>query len=291
MRSLQGLFLLLFFWAIVAPACMTFRKADVEMIKAFKGNGVELRTQTEKVEGRNLHFAITGADSLPTLFFVHGTPGSWDAFAGYLQDSALLQHYRLVAIDRPGFGYSDFGRPEHLNRQSELIGPLFDKIANGKPFYLVGHSLGGPMIIKLAADYPNRVNGLVIISGSIDPNEEKPERWRPWLSNTPFSLLIPGALKPSNTELWYLKKDLVDLKKDFPRVAVPVFFIHGKKDGWVPSENVEYGKKMLVNAPAIGMHIFPEGNHFIPWTRYSQIRDILLNLQSLMAENAALSRK
>ena len=58
-------------------------------------------------------------------------------------------------------------------------------------------------------------------------------------------------MRPSNEEFWYLKKDLVYLEKDFPKITCPVYFIHGSKDTWVPPGNVEYGKKMLVHAPLV----------------------------------------
>jgi pimeloyl-ACP methyl ester carboxylesterase len=260
---------------------MTFRKADKEMISLFQQRGVQLRTATQKVEGRNIHYATTGNDNLPTIVFIHGTPGSWDAFAGYMQDSLLLRQYRMVSIDRPGFGYSDFGNPEHLLRQSELISPVLEKLNNGMPMYLAGHSLGGPLIIQLAADNPSLIAALVMIAGSVDPAEEKPEKWRPILFNTPLNLLVPGAFRPSNKELWYLKKDLVQLQPEFANINCPVYFIHGAADTWVPPANIDYAKKLLVNAKSIHELIIPGANHFIPWTKFTQIRDVLLQVNTI----------
>ena len=278
MRSMMVFFIILIAWIIFAQSCMTFRKADDEMKTEFRRKGVELKTATAKIDGRNIHYAQTGDDSLPTLVFIHGTPGSWNAFSDYLADAELLQKYRMISIDRPGFGYSDFGKAENLQRQSELISPLLYKLKNGKPLFLVGHSLGGPMIILLAADNPDFCSGLVLISGSVDPAIEKPEKWRPLLFNTPLNLLVPGAFRPSNEELWFLKKDLVKLKEAYTKIYCPVYFIHGDKDTWVPPGNVSYAKKLLVNAKSIEEHMLPGGNHFIPWTKYKEIKQVLLRL-------------
>jgi len=280
MRSLIILSVILVIWIIFAPSCMTFRKPDNEMKAKFRQDGVELTTATKTIKKHHIHFAKTGNDSLPTLLFIHGTPGSWDAFAGYMQNKELLKRYRLIAIDRPGFGYSDFGKPLHLTEQSILLNGTVKELRNGKPIYLVGHSLGGPMIILMAADNPEYYNGLVLISGSVDALEEKPEKWRPILFKTPLNYLVPGAFRPSNEELWYLKKDLVDLKVQFTKIISPVYFIHGSKDTWVPPGNVEYAKKLLVNSPKVDELLFPDGNHFIPWTKFGQIKDVLLGLDS-----------
>ena len=110
------------------------------------------------------------------------------------------------------------------------------------------------------------------------PAEEKPEKWRPWLFNTPLNYFVPGAMRPSNEELWYLKKDLVSLKQDFSRITCPVYFIHGAMDTWVPPSNVEYGKSLLVNSPKVEETLIPGANHFNPWTKFKEIRSILLKL-------------
>jgi pimeloyl-ACP methyl ester carboxylesterase len=278
MRSVLVFVLIIVMWIIIAPGYMTFRNADSVMIGQFKKNGVALTTIYERVKGTNIHYAKTGFDSLPTIIFIHGTPGSWDAFAGYMRDTELLAHFRMVSIDRPGFGYSDFGKVYHLKKQAELIEPVLEKLRNDKPMYLAGHSLGGPLIIQLAADRPELCQGLIMISGSVDPAEEKPEKWRPWLFRTPLNFFVPGAFKPSNEELWYLKKDLVKLKGEFARITCPVYFIHGAADTWVPPGNVEYARKLLVNTNTIGELMIPGGNHFIPWTKYGEIKNVLISL-------------
>ncbi|HXB42751.1 MAG TPA: alpha/beta hydrolase [Puia sp.] len=269
---------ILLLWVILAQSCLTMRQPDSDAKKKFEQDGVPLTTATILVDGHHLHYVKTGNDSLPTLFFVHGTPGSWDAFENYLKDKDLLQRFRMVSIDRPGFGYSDYGKPEHLAKQSELISPLFTVLNNHKPMFLAGHSLGGPMVVKLAADNPTAFSGVVIISGSIDPGEEKPEKWRPILYKTPLTYFVPGAMRPSNEELWYLKKDLVDLKNDFPKITCPVYFIHGAIDTWVPPGNIEYGKKLLVHSSHVEQMLIPGANHFIPWTKFNEIKQVLLKL-------------
>lgn len=257
---------------------MSFRITDEEAKKQFSSKGLELTIKTVQAGARNIHYAISGDDNKPTLVFVHGTPGSWNAFIQYMQDKTLMQQFRIISVDRPGFGYSDFGKVMNLAAQARILNEWMKKIGNGKPVYLVGHSLGGPLIAKMAADEPGSYKGLVIISGSIDPDEEKPEKWRVLLFKTPLNYFLPGAFRPSNKELWFLKSDLQELKKDFSKITIPVYFIHGDKDTWVPPGNVAFGKKMLNNASQIGELMLPKGNHFIPWTHYNEIRDVLLQL-------------
>jgi pimeloyl-ACP methyl ester carboxylesterase len=276
MLVLSGLFLIS--WLLLAQSCMSFRKSDADEKTEFAKKHVTLHTAIIEVRGRHIHYAFTGNDSLPTIFFIHGSPGSWDAFAAYMEDPFLLKKFRMVSIDRPGFGYSDYGMAQHLDVQSTWISSVFYQLNNHKPMFLAGHSLGGPMVIKLGADNPDIFSGIVVISGSIDPSEEKPEKWRPFLFKTPLNYFVPGAMRPSNEELWYLKKDLVPLKNDFSKINCPVYFIHGSQDTWVPPANVQYGKGLLINSPKVEETLIPGANHFIPWTKFTEIRNVLLKL-------------
>ena len=277
-RSFVGIAMFLVIWVFMAQSCMKFRISDSKAKSDFEKKGVVLTTATVNVAGANMHYAKTGSDSLPTIVFVHGSPGSWDAFAQYMQDKDLLMKYRMISIDRPGFGYSNFGEAQHIEDQSTLISPLFKRWNNGKPFYLVGHSLGGPMIIQLNADNPGLFDGLVLLAGSVDPAEEKKESWRYLLNEGILSYLVPGAMRPSNIELIYFKKDVYALQDKFALVKCKVFIVHGSEDPFVPVGNAMFAQKKLVNAASVKLTLIQGANHFIPWTKYDTVKQVLLQL-------------
>ncbi len=277
MKITLSLFFLSYF-SFTLQSCFTFKVSDKKGNAYFKTANVEVTFKNIVQNGRTLHYVQTGNNSFPTIVFVHGTPGSWSAFKAYLKDSLLLTKYRLVAIDRPGFGKSDFGKVLNLAEQSLLIKPLFDSLKNGEPIFLVGHSLGGPMVCKLAVDNPASIAALIILAGSQDPSVEKKEKWRPVLFKTPLNYLLPGSFRPSNEELWYLKQDLKYLKTELNKIVCPVYLMHGTKDKLVPFSNVAYTKKMLINTVKINITVFENENHFIPWTKFKEIRKLLVGL-------------
>jgi pimeloyl-ACP methyl ester carboxylesterase len=266
------------FWLVQAQRTMKFRETDEEAKKEFQNLGLTLFTKTIHGEDFHLHYVQVGSDTLPTLFFVHGSPGSWNAFKSYLQDKDLIRRYRMIAVDRPGFGFSDFDDARNLPEQSRIIDHLLDSIYNGKPIFLVGHSLGGPLIIKLYLDNAQMISGLVILAGALNPKAEKPEKWRPILFKTPLNYFVPGAMRPSNEELWYLKKDLQQLDKELDKVSCPVWLMHGDKDDLVPVSNVDYAKQKLTNVKSLEVTILAGANHFIPWTHFAEIKKLLLEI-------------
>ena len=52
---------------------------------------------------------------------------------------------------------------------------------------LIGHSLGGPVIARMAMDYPDAYQGLIFVAASIDPEMEKEEWYRSWIKR--YSIL------------------------------------------------------------------------------------------------------
>jgi len=265
-------------WLVFARYGLKFRISDSKAKTKFSKAGVMLTTETIKVNGFEMHYAKTGSDTMPTIFFVHGSPGGWNAFEKYMQDKDMLVKYRMISVDRPGFGYSRFGEARNLQEQSKLIFPLVKSLQNGKPMYAAGHSSGGPLIAKLQTGYENLFSGLVFLAASVDPDEEKPEKWRTVFQKIPFKYFLPGAFRPSNEELLYLKKDLRELDTEWDKITCPVWIVHGEKDGFVPVRNVDYAKKKLVNAKSIEVKILPGARHFIPWEQYGEIKDLLMKL-------------
>jgi len=272
-------FLLILVWITLAQCLiMKERWSDEKAYRIFKAKNVPLKLYDTTINSRHLHYAVSENGNLPTLVFVHGSPGSWMHYMKYLLDADLRKKFNIVAIDRPGFGYSDFGKAMHLEDQCRIIMPVLQKIKTDQPLYLVGHSMGGPVVVKLAAENSSLFKMVVIVAGSIDVTQEEKETWRHIMAVRPLYWCLPGAFGPSNTELLYLKKDLVLLQNDFKKITCNILFVHGDKDTWVPIENVAYGKKMMVNATSINVDTLHGADHQIPWKNREELKQILLGL-------------
>ena len=279
-RLLQGLLFIIVCWSVIAQYIMKQRIPDSKAIKDFAKKGVTLITDTFKTDDFELHYAKTGDDTLATLFLIHGSPDSWTRYERFMQDKELLSKFRMIAIDRPGFGFSQFGNAKNLADQSKLISQFVRSIQNQKPIIAVGHSYAGALVIKIQADNIDLFDGLVMLAPAIDPKQEKPERWRYIMKIPPLKYLLPGAYRPSNTELVYLKKDLKELEKEWEKITCPVWLLHGDKDTYVPIANAAYAKKKLINASFVTMKILAGADHFITHERYNDVKELLMRLPS-----------
>lgn len=258
--------------------CKT-RWSDRKALRVFKTKNVPLTILDTVVDNHHIHYAISGESNLPTLVFIHGSPGSWFHYMRYMWDAEMRKKYRIISFDRPGFGFSDYGKAMHLQEQCKLLLPVLQSLKNDQPMILCGHSYGGPMVAKLAADAPSLFKTIVITSGSLDPAQEKREKWRYIMNNKPLSWFLPGAFNPSNVELLFLKKDLLPLADDLHKITANVVFVHGNEDTWVPIGNIAYSKLKMRNATSVKIDTLIGAGHQIPWKNREQFTKILLQLE------------
>ncbi len=230
------------------------------------------------VGDRTITFARSGTPTGPLILFVHGSPGDWRAFEHFLSDPGLRRRAQMVSVDRPGFGGSGFGEPEpSLERQAALLQPLLDYFGGGRPAILVGHSLGGSVIARMAMDFGAKIGALVLVAPALDPDREELRWYNRLASLAPVRLLLPKSLDISNLEILPLRAELTKMLPLWDKVTADVIVIQGAKDRLVSPENADFAQKVLRNAHVTVERISDIG-HFIPWERPNLIRNALIQL-------------
>lgn len=271
------LFALVLGYLLFANSCMTMRTSSKKTAAFFQEKNVTYLDKTFELHGKDLHYIQTGNKDAQTLVFVHGSPGSWDAYKAYLTDSVLLKNFRIIVPDRPGFGKSDFRKSMALRPQAIVLNELLRQLDNGRPYTLVGHSYGGPLIVQMALEQPELYENLVILAGALDPAAEKPEKWRKPLTWFPLKYLVPGALKPSNDELWMLKEDLKVMQSQLNQLTQRTLIIHGEEDKLVPYQNVPFMEKHFSNVDSLKVISIEKENHFIVWDQEQLVKNSILS--------------
>jgi pimeloyl-ACP methyl ester carboxylesterase len=267
----------------------TFRMSPAEVDTYFRERNIQSTQHRYQTGFRKIHYVLAGDENKPLVLFVHGSPGSLSAFIHFLADTSLLRHALLVTTDRPGFGYSNFGNAEpSLIKQSNALKPIIEKHKGQRPVYLVGHSLGGPLIAQMAIDYPDLIDGLIIIAGSLDPELEPNETWFRAPLATPFlSWVLPRSFRASNEEIYQLKPELERMLPLWKEITCPVTVIQGIEDDLVPKENADFARKVLVNAP-VEIIMVEKMNHFVPWSRPQVIKDAIFRMLAGHPEKTAM---
>ncbi len=218
----------------------------------------------QKIAGLNI--VSTGDSSKPMLLFIHGSPGSWEGWINYLADRELQKQAFLVAVDRPGFGESAGPVAPTFAEQVARLRPAFELLQEGQKAVLVGHSLGGPIALHMAALYPDKVAGMVLIAASLDPELEAP-RWYNTVANWRLvRWAVPDAMSRSNVEMMALANELQQQTALWPLITVPTVIIQGQKDKLVYPANADYA---TLHMPASQLRLVRVANegHFLVWEK------------------------
>lgn len=104
------------------------------------------------------------------VIMIHGASGNVRDFTFDLT-SPLAEKYRVIAMDRPGFGYSTRSTQDeawHPSAQAAQLRTAAKEMGVEKPI-LVGHSWGSSVALAWALDAPDEVAGVVAASGAMMP--------------------------------------------------------------------------------------------------------------------------
>ena len=108
----------------------------------------------------------TNRDAKTGVLLIHGLGGSVEM--DWIKTiPALSADFHVVAFDLPGFGKSDKGSKHYTpTRYARLAGFLADRYLRDKPYHTVGHSMGGAIALRFAAQQPLRMQRLILIDAA-----------------------------------------------------------------------------------------------------------------------------
>jgi pimeloyl-ACP methyl ester carboxylesterase len=273
---------------IVVAWFVDSRQTDQELADEFKNQRIRPSvhyyhvTERNTKEPRTIRFMETpasAADStLPVVLFVHGAPSSLSFFNEFFKDTMLLNRARLVAVDRPGYGYSDFGRVEtSIIRQAELLQPLIERYRKAPYLMIVGSSYGGSVSARLAMNNPNLVDHVVFVSSALGPGLERTYPISYFADSPLIHWGVPPLLRLANDEKLAHRRALEAILPDWPKIKASITMLHGQRDELVYPTNVSFAQNHLVNAQ-VKQFLLPENRHDIVFNKREYMTEIILNI-------------
>lgn len=244
-----------------------------------------LTSRTLIVNAETWHYLEGGPGDGEVVLLVHGFGGdkdNWTRFSRHLTD-----HYRVIALDLPGFGESsrkpawDYSLQEQQNRVHDFVQTL-----GLERFHLVGNSMGGNLAALYAYAHPEDVLtlGLFNNSGILAPNENDFQR-----------ALAKGENPLILRSVEDFDKLLAFVSHEEPFIPWPVKGVLAKR----ALENAEFNKSIFAvlrkDDPSNLASILPniECPVLVLWGEYDRVLDVsIVNaMQSLMPQAATVVMK
>ncbi|MGR3761816.1 alpha/beta fold hydrolase [Roseobacteraceae bacterium NS-SX3] len=156
--------------------------------------------EQQPVSGGAIHFVERGAADAPPLVLIHGLSGQLQHFT-YAMADLLAPKFRVIALDRPGCGYSTRAGAHlaTLPEQAAMILDFLDRRGISRPL-VAGHSLGGAVALAMALQAPEGLRGLALLAPLTHPAEGGAEAFKGLIVHSPLlrqllahTLAVPAA--------------------------------------------------------------------------------------------------
>jgi pimeloyl-ACP methyl ester carboxylesterase len=233
-------------------------------------------------KGARMHYTDNGSG--PLVLMIHGFGGSFMDFA--MLDSLIRDNYRVIRVDLPGFGLSDFpdvgDKPDYQKLYTDYFNFFLDTL-HIDTMYLAGNSMGGMMSWVITNEHPEKVKKLVLLNSAgydMDQTIKKLKFNNTWLQ-TLFHRGIPNyviasalknifyttnantTFKTDRTADFWNKEGNLDVifslatSHAFPDTALitsihcPTLIIWGKQDNLIPCTAADKFHRDIANSRVI----------------------------------------
>jgi pimeloyl-ACP methyl ester carboxylesterase len=187
-------------------------------------------------DGRQLGFSVVG-EGIPVLYF-HGTASS-RLEPLLLKEFALAYGFKIIGVDRPGYGLSTFAPRKRLRDFTVDINFLLDHLGIEK-FALLAWSGGGPFGLTYAALFPERVSTALVVGSPALPFD---------VTTAHNGSIVRFAMKFPILAMWGLK-----------RFRLEVLNANSDIGAFLKSKN---GRKMIASWPEADAKFFSN----LAWVR------------------------
>ena len=284
-------------------ALLGFLLTSTVLLSIFLSLNVYLDVPREKIEKKyvdesskfmilkdesRIHYKDEGNKEGKVLVLVHGFADSLFTFDYMIPE--LENEFRIVRMDFPAFGLT--GKVPSSNYGPEAFVKVIHEVTNNlgiQKFSIIGNSLGGNAAWRYALNYPEQLEGLVLIAAAGIKNEEEKERkLGPKAVNSPLTgwlfryvmpkFMIGNILKNVFVDESLITSKNVDRFHDFlilegsreaiismstsggyknnskleiRNITTPTLIIHGANDNIIPVRTHEYFLSEIVNSKAL----------------------------------------
>jgi len=164
--------------------------------------------RTQDVDGLKIFYREAGASAAPAVLLLHGFPTSSHMFRDLIP--VLAPHYRVIAPDLPGFGFSDAPSRSRFTYTFDRLADVMERFTEAlglSRYALYVFDYGAPVGLRLAIRHPERITAIVSQNGNAY-EDGLSAGWNPiqkyWADPSPENrAALKAFLAPESTKWQY----------------------------------------------------------------------------------------
>jgi pimeloyl-ACP methyl ester carboxylesterase len=233
------------------------------------------------VNGTGLHILRSerrGTEKTPSLLFIHGAGGNGEMWEE--QGVFFEGRHDVFRLDLPGHGGSGLRGEDRVSAYAEWVRLSLQRLFSEGPFVLIGHSMGGAIVLELALNAPAGLQGIVLVgSGArmavtraiFQMLKEDPEAFFESIGQYAFSPATPVSLRerfvrttrtcpPPVIYSDFQACDHFDVRSRLPGIKLPTLVLCGQEDQLTP---VKYSRYLHENIASSRLVLIPRSGHMV----------------------------
>ena len=233
------------------------------------------------VNGTGLHIVCSeprGTEKNPSLLFIHGAGGNgeiWEEQGVFFEGK-----HSVFRMDLPGHGGSGLRGEDRISAYTEWVRLSLQRLFGEGPFVLIGHSMGGAIVLELALSPPAGLQGIVLVgSGAklavtraiFQMLKEDPEAFFESIGQYAFSSAAPVSLRERFVRMTrtcplpviyndFQACDHFDVRSRLPEIKLPTLVLCGEEDQLTP---VKYSRYLHENIVSSRLVLIPHAGHMV----------------------------
>lgn len=253
-------------------------RGGLEEIRPRRGS-FRLSQREVRVSGYPIRYRTAGEGE--PLLLLHGLSGSSDWWRRNVPE--LARRYQVFLLDLPGFGAMRRQRRQFSLAESAAWLLSWAEAVGVERMSLVGHSMGGYVGIKLAAEHPETVDRLVLVAPAGTTGRRSIIRHLPPLvlaayRSTPsfFPMFVYDTLRMGPATLWRASREILaaDVSEELPGISTPTLLVWGEQDPLVPPTA---GKLLRSQMPSSRLVVLKGTSHVPMFDRPEEFNETLLS--------------
>ena len=225
-----------------------------------------------------------------SLLYIHGSGSSHELW--YHQMSLATNSF---ALDLPGHGQSEGIAASSIDQSAQIVADFLATLPVPQPVYLVGHSMGSAISLTCALNYPDLIDGIILIGAGprmkvmpsfledLHQGKNDPEFIRLGFSPQAPAAMVEAMVRtfsevsPSILYADFSSCNNFDVSGELEKITLPVLLITGAEDRLTPMKLSQYMSSHIKNCR---LEVINGAGHFAMLEKPEEINRLIMNFCS-----------